>query len=211
MAHQSTLVRLSKLIQQGVRIPKALILASRTGFNTGIKARQWDDLRFPASAVNPPGQVSDPDFDTTNGGWLFAAGGTEVLFLMAQLPHAWAEGTDLKPHVHWQKTTSAGGDVVWRFSYKWAKKGAVMDASFTDVDVTSVVSGTPDNDTANEHLITSFGALVATDVEVSDMLVIKLARIGGDGADTYGADARLLEFDIHHQIDSFGSNLEFSK
>ncbi len=33
----------------------------------------------------------------------------------------------------------------------------------------------------------------------------------GDNEDTYGADARLLEFDIHYQIDAGGSVGEFSK
>lgn len=171
----------------------------------------WDDLRFPASAVNPPGLVADPDFDAVNGGWLFAAAGTEVLFLMAQLPHAWREGTTLRPHVHWQKTTSAAGDVYWRLEYKWAPRAAVMDAAFTAMNATSPVSGTPDNDTANEHLITAFGDLAATGKAISDMLVMKLSRIGGDAADDYGDDCRLLEFDIHYVISSPGSVQEFVK
>ena len=142
---------------------------------------------------------------------LFAAGSSEIIFMLAQLPHCWAPGSDLKPHLHWQKTTSASGNVLWRFEYKWAPRAAVMDASFTAVDVSTPVAATPDNDTADEHLISAFGALSATGKEISDMLVIKLSRIGGDAADTYGADARLLEFDIHFQIDSFGSNQEFVK
>lgn len=177
------------------------------------QATCWDDMRFPASAVNPPGLVSDPDFDVVNGGWLFAAAGTEVVFVMAQLPHAWKERTELKPHVHWQKTTSAAGNVLWRLSYKWAPKGAVMDAAFTDLDSTTVVGGTPDNDTANEHLITGFASIAGTGKTISDMLVMKLSRIGGDGSDTYGADARLLEFDIHYMITIKmpGSTAEYQK
>lgn len=172
----------------------------------------WEDLRFPATAINPPGQAADPDFDFVNGGWLFGSGGTELLFFMAQLPHAWREETTLMPHVHWQKTTSAGGDVLWRFSYKWAPRATVMDAAFTDDDASTVAIGTPDNDTANEHLITPFSDLTAADKGISDMLACKLARIGGDGADTYGADARLLEFDIHYQLsDPPGSRLEYTK
>lgn len=116
------------------------------------------------------------------------------------------------PHVHWQKTTSAGGDVVWRFSYKWAPLATVMDAAFTDDDVSTVSAGTPDNDTADEHLITPFSNLSATGKTISDMLAIKISRIGADGADTYGADVRLLEFDMHYQLsDPPGSRLEYVK
>ena len=179
--------------------------------DTSEYCKPWDDLRFPASGFNPPGQASDPDYDTTNGGWLFDATGTEVLFMQAQMPHAWVEGSAIKPHVHWQKTTSASGNVLWRFSYKMAPIGEVMDAAFTDVDVTTTVAGTPDNDTANEHLISSFSELSMTGKSLSDMILIKLSRIGGDASDTYAADARLLEFDIHYQINSLGSEQEFVK
>lgn len=171
----------------------------------------WDDLRFPASAVNPPGQASDPDFDTVNGGWLFASNGTELVFLMAQMPHQWVEGTAIYPHVHWQKTTSAGGDVLWRLEYKMAPIGEVMDSSFTALDVSTVVDGTPDLDTANQHLISAFASIDMTGRDLSDMLVMKFSRIGSDGDDTYGADARMLEFDIHFEIDSLGSAEEFSQ
>ncbi len=176
-----------------------------------VKDPQWDDLRFPASAVNPPGQASDPDFDTTNGGWLFDDNSTEIVFLMAQMPHAWRQGTTLKPHVHWQKTTSAGGDVYWQLDYKKAPIGEVMDAAFTTIYSTTVATGTPDNDTANEHLITPLGDIAMPGGELSDMLIMKLSRFGSNGADTYGADARLLEFDIHYEIDGFGSGREFIK
>lgn len=171
----------------------------------------WDDLRFPASAANPPGLASDPDYDTTSGGWLFAATGTELLFFQGQLPHAYAEYTGITPHVHWMKTTSASGNVVWEFAYKKARIGEVMDAAFTTVTASTTVNGTPDNDTADEHLITSFGEMEEGSFEISDMLLMKVSRLGGDGSDTYAADARLIEFDIHLRHDQLGSSGEFYK
>lgn len=209
MAHPATLTRIAKLVRQGLRVPEALSKASQLGYSSGSKARQWEDLRFSGASLQTHSLY--PDFDATNGVWLFDATNTELVYQQAQMPHSWAEGTTLMPHVHWQKTTSASGNVMWRFSYKWAPIGEVMDAAFTDVDSTEVVPATPDNDTADEHLITTFGSLDATGKSMSDMLLLKIARIGGDAADTYGADARLLEVDIHYQIDSFGSNQEYTK
>jgi len=171
----------------------------------------WDDLRFPAAAVNPPGQASDPDRESTTGAWLFAQTGTETLFYWVQLPHGYAEYTEIIPHVHWMKTTSASGDVVWEFGYRKARIGEVMDAAYTTTTASSTVTGTPDNDTADEHLITSFGEIGLTDLEISDMLLIRLSRLGSDGSDTYGADARLVEFDIHYRIDQAGSAAQFAK
>ena len=177
----------------------------------GTLTDAYDDLRFPATAVNPPGAASDPDWDTTTPGWLFDASSTEIIHLIAQLPHQWHVGTDLEPHVHWMKTTSADGNVYWRLEYKWAGIGEVLDTNWTTVNVTTTVAGTPDNDTANEHLISSFGSIDTTGKGISDILLMKLSRIGGDGSDTYGADARFLEFDIHYAIDGFGSDGVYTK
>jgi hypothetical protein len=171
----------------------------------------WDDLRAPASAINPPGAVSDPDIDTTIGGLLFAASGTEIVYLQMQFPHTWAEETYIVPHVHWQKTTSAAGDVMWQLEYRWAPINEVMDAAWTTLTASNAVDGTTDTDEANKHLITSFGRVETAGKQVSDMLIIRLARLGDDAGDTYGADARLLEFDIHYQVNSLGSDYEFVK
>ena len=171
----------------------------------------WDDLRFPVTAINPPGAASDPDIDTTNGTLLFAANGTETIFVTAQLPHTWYAGTDIVPHVHWMKTTSATGNVVWELAYKWVPIGEVIDASFTVLTVSATVAGTPDTDTAGKHLISSFGNVSTTGKDISDHLILRVSRLGGDASDTYGADAELMEFDIHYQKNSLGSNEPFAK
>jgi len=177
--------------------------------NTSQYEANWDDLRFPASAVNPPGQAADPDFDTTNGTWLFAASGTEVIFLIAQMPHAWKEGSTIKPHVHWYKTTSASGNVYWQLDYKKFPIGEVGDAAFTTIASATAVTG--DDDTAQQHILTAFPDVTMSGMTLSDMLIMKLSRIGGDAADTYGADAALMEFDIHYQIDTLGSEQLYIK
>ena len=179
--------------------------------NTSEFEANWDDLRFPATAINPPGQASDPDVEATTGLLLFAAAGTETIFALVQMPHSWKEGSVVKPHVHWQKTTSADGDVYWQLDYKKIPIGDVMDAEFTTLSATTPVSGTPDNDTANEHLLTSFADIDMTGLTLSDCLLCKISRIGGNAADTYGADARLLEFDIHFQINTLGSEQLYTK
>ena len=85
-----------------------------------------------------------------------------------------------------------------------------MDASWTTLESSTVVGGTPDNDTADQHLITSLGEISGSGKGISDMLIMKLSRLGSDAADTYGADCRLLEYDIHVYM-NHGSELEFSK
>jgi len=177
----------------------------------GRSKTTWDDLRFPVSAINPPGLASDPDVDNTNGYFLFDAAGTELVFLVAQLPHSYKPGSTLRPHLHWAKSTSAAGNVMWQLDYKWAKIGEVIDASFTTLSTTSAVAGTPDTNAAGKHLISSFGDISGAGAQLSDILVMKLSRIGGNAADTYGADAIMFEFDIHFESDISGSQNEYSR
>jgi len=173
---------------------------------------RWDDLRFPSQGINPPGAVTDPDLESTTGLWLFAAAGTETLAGIAQMPHAWKQGTDISPHVHWQKTTSASGNVYWQLDYEIVNNGDTATMAYgTTLSTTSAVAGTPDTDTANKVLISSFGTIDMSAYDISCLVVWKLSRIGGDAADTYGADARLLEFDIHYQSDSLGSVALYEK
>jgi len=173
----------------------------------------WDDLRFPAQGINPPGVASDPTVEANTGLLLFSPTLTNVVAGVAQLPHSWVEGSVVVPHVHWQKTTSEAGGVLWRFSYdNIVNPGEVSLLTYTGlVDALTPVNGTPDDNTANRNLISSFGNLDMTGKRVSCCILWKLARIGDDGTDTYGAPARLVEFDIHYQLDGVGSRQEFIK
>jgi len=60
-------------------------------------------------------------------------------------------------------------------------------------------------------LLTNFTAIPMTGQTLSSCVLLEVARIGGDELDTYAADARLLEFDLHVEIDSLGSAAEFVK
>lgn len=176
---------------------------------------RWDDLRFPSQGIRitGPGGAWPPDTDTTTALLLFDGGRTEMIGGVAQLPHAWKEYSTVKPHVHWSKTTTGGGgDVRWVIDYEVWNNGDVSTLTYSNqLVVTSSVAGTPDNDTANELLISSFGDIDMTGIEASGMIFWRISREGGDAADTYSADARLIEFDIHYEVDSFGSSREFVK
>ena len=166
----------------------------------------WDDLRFPVSTINPPGAVSDPDIDTADGTLLFDDSATEIVFMQVQMPHAWKTGSPISPHVHWCKTSSASGAVSWNLSYRWADIGDVFGAWSTADKATLQIT---DGDTEDQHALSEFSEIVPPANGVSSMFLIKLYRDGSD--DTYAADAKLLEFDIHYQIDSRGSDTEYTK
>lgn len=175
-----------------------------------LKDTSWEDLRFPAQGINPPGAVSDPDVESTTGFLLFDPSGTEVIAGVAQMPHSWKEGTSIYPHVHWCKTTSAAGNVLWQLDYEVVNNGSVATMAYgSQLQAPAAASSTPDSNTANKVLISGFGEAAMTGMTVSCLIIWKLSRIGG--SDTYGADARLFELDFHYEIDSFGSNTEYTK
>jgi hypothetical protein len=172
----------------------------------------WQALRFPATGINPPGAARTPDRDTTYGWLTFSASAVNTVAVVVQLPHGlWQSKTQptvISPHIHWMKSTSAPGNAVWRLQYRWVKIGQVMDADWTTPAVATVATGTPDTNTANKHLISSFGGISTphSSIRDADMLVMTLSRLGNDKADTYGAEAILLEFDIHVPLQSFAAD-----
>jgi hypothetical protein len=181
--------------------------AAEAAYLQRVIGPKWDDLRFPAQAVNPPGAVSDPDVDSSDGCLLFDAAGVEVIFVAAQLPHGWLSGTPIRPHVHWVKTTSAEGDVVWGLKYRWAAPGQTLTDWSASYSLATVTAG--DADTADHHALASFPELTIRG-GASTMILFEIARIGSSEDDTYAADAKLLEFDLHYQTGSAGTTNEFT-
>lgn len=160
----------------------------------------YDDLRFPATAINPAGLTSPMTFDTTNIGFLANATATQSIGIIAQLPHSWKQESTIRPHIHWMPTTTNTGNVLWRMEYKWTNINDTESGSWTTLDILGAGSGT-----AFKHQLISFGAISGVGMKISSILSIKISRIGGDASDTYTADALLKEVDIHFEIDSVGS------
>jgi hypothetical protein len=79
--------------------------------------------------------------------------------------------------------------------------GQVFTAWSDAIPGTLVVS---DSDTADKHALTSFEMPIILG-RPSHMFLFELSRIGGDAADTYAADAKLIEFDVHYYAGSAGT------
>ena len=170
--------------------------------NVGFEVdAQSEDLRFPVSGINPPGAASDPARDTTDGRLAFSATVDNVIAIQAQMPHAWAEGTAITPHLHWSPTNTNTGNVKWRLEYKISDVDGTFPGSWTTVDILDAGDGV-----ADQHQLASFGEIAMSDNHISCMLLIKISRLATDIQDTYNADAKLNEFDIHYLANSLGSN-----
>ena len=182
-------------------------------------AKTWEDLRIIPGAFQFPG-VADPTLEDWQPG---GAGATfkvykflknDEVHFTCQIPHNYQEGSDIKPHIHWtpcdRGVAENGNTVGWKIDYSWANTDAVFAASAT-VDLSHACSGTDDL-----HELTASGTITGTNKTISSILVIRLYRSDTNGDDTWvGATAALspaiLEFDIHYEIDSLGSDLELVK
>jgi len=166
----------------------------------------WDDLRFPAAGINPPGAASDPARDTDDGRLVFSATLENIIAVQVQMPHQWKEGSTIHCHVHWGPTTAGAGNVRWQLLYKVANINEAFPAGWSTLVATVAASGV-----ADQHQISPIGTIDMTGKTLSSMLLIKLSRLGADGLDTYAGTVKLNEFDIHFEIDGLGSGEEYVK
>ena len=170
-----------------------------------MQTESWDDLRTPATAIPLQGQSGDPDVDT-DGTLLFDDSTAEQVALIYQLPHAWVEGTGVRFHVHWSKSTDATGDVVWEEKHRIIKNGSVPGAWTTFAAATSRSQTIASNQAV---LIDGFTEIDMTGCVGSSMLHVIVRRNPDATGDTYAADARLFDADVHYRVHGLGSEQEY--
>ena len=172
---------------------------------------RWDDLRFPADGINPPGAASDPTRSTTTGLLEFSGIADNVIAGVAQMPHAWAAGTPVHPHLHLRFTTSTAGAVNtrWLFEYDIANvNDDFVNASGTYTTLSTMTVPNPHN--VNKHVIAAWPALDMAGKRESAVILWRISRLAAsDPLDDDGAACEMLEFDIHHQINKWGTIVEY--
>lgn len=175
----------------------------------------WDDLRIPGEALGraasapelatfgPSGSLQAYTFDGDDAGGLTL----EQVYFSIQLPHNYKQGTAIYPHVHWTPTTAGTGNVEWFLEYSWSNRTDAFTAPLT-ISGVGAASGA-----AWTHTMTNIGTMPidGTGKTISSMLECRLYRDPADEHDTYAADAAILEFDVHYEIDSCGSSSETAK
>jgi hypothetical protein len=170
---------------------------------------RWDDLRFPAQGINPPGAASDPGVDSATGLLVFSGLQDNVIVGAAQMPHTWLPGSVVRPHIHLRFPTEAVADTRWRFEYDTANvTGLFTNASGTYTTLSTITVANPAN--ADRHTIGNFGDLSMTGFRESAIILWKVSRLASsDVLDTDGNDCLLLEFDIHFQVHKEGTVPEY--
>ena len=165
---------------------------------------RYNDIvfEFTPTRVNPT--TSRPDFDYTNIGLLFPRNdSSEAIFITVQLPHSWKEGTTIFPHVHVRQ--SASQQAVFKADYIWYNAGDIIPTVWQTYIMNEYamdyVSG------SIFQIVKGANGIDGTGKEISSILKIKLYR----DDNVYVGDMLADQFDIHIEIDAFGSLTQYEK
>ena len=169
---------------------------------------RWDDERIPIGGMVLSGgnQPTVGIFIGAISTLLFAPAALNEVFLTIQIPHRYAEGTDIIPHLHWAPINANAGNVRWGLEYAWENVDSQFSAPTTTIEVTEAADLV-----GGGHQVATFGTVSGSGKLISSMLCCRLYRDGADVLDTYAFNAAMLEFDIHYQVNSRGSRQEFIK
>lgn len=171
---------------------------------------RWDDLRVPAQNTKLNPSKSEPNFESfTDGLFVYKFDSSnaddESIHFVVQLPHAWKEGSAIRPHLHWCGDNANAGNVYWSFEYSCISINGTFPSSTTS-EVLDANTG------SLQHNIVSFDEIDMTGKKISSMIVCRLTRRSTSQAtDTYNGNACFLEFDFHYQTDGTGSQAELTK
>jgi hypothetical protein len=165
-------------------------------------ATTFDDITFEMTPSRQ-GQQSKPDWDATNLGFLFPRNDTsEYVDIIVQMPHRWKEGSTIYPHVHCVQSNN--GQAVFKMDYKWYNQGDAIPVGTTTY-------------TMQTYLITYVSGSICqlihgegidgTGYTFSSLLKLRLYRDDNG----YVGDILVDQFDIHFEIDSFGTSSQYAK
>jgi len=159
----------------------------------------WDDLMFPFETGQNAG-TAYPLFNADSMYYSFVIDTTGVSkcikYFTVQLPHKWA-GTNILPHVHYKHETAVGSP-TFKVKYKWYDTlGSTQSGwKWLTMDQTT---GTTDK---TVQMCYSTSGISPQNFGISSICLIQVyltARTGTGNVNAY-------QFDIHYEIDGFGSN-----
>jgi len=156
-------------------------------------------LTGPAATI--PVANSEGDFFT----WDFSKTAKKSVFYTMNVPHRWAEATDMEVHIFWFGDTNAANSALfvrWGFEYKGIVAGEAVTGAGTNYtqDVDELDAG---NYTAGDLIETIMTTKILEGaLETHDQLGIEFFRDGAN--DDYDDEARLIAVHILYTQDKLG-------
>lgn len=164
-------------------------------------------LESPASDITQNDAEGSVDFDD-------ACTLADYVVINVQMPHKSKFGAAIFPHVHWWQNASAVPN--WLIQYRWQAQGVAKTTTWTSLVLASN-EATYTSGILNQITGTVAGITPPVGAGLSDIVQFRLIRDTANasglfaGVDPYTGDAQAVNFDIHVEIDSFGSHEEYVK
>lgn len=167
-------------------------------------AKVWEDLNFdPDSSGGPP--VTLPDYVTINNviHREFTAANNQICGSNKEIPHAYALGTTMHPHMHvFLKGGESAGTTGAGFTFYWELR---QSTGTTTGSVT--LSATSAELTTGTHKINIYDATgFAGPAGKGANLAMTIARTAGDAGDVI-----VTTYGVHYQLDTVGSREMMTK
>lgn len=168
-------------------------------------ATAWDDLLVEMKE-SLKGTKVKPDWDDTNFGFLFPQNDTsEYVVFNVQLPHKWKEGSTVYPHVHIFQDQNA--TPTFKIDYRWVNIGDAVPSFTTGYTMGTMIGSQTWTSGMLHRVVGNATGISGSRKTMSSMLQVKLYR--DDNA--YTGDCLVVSFDVHIEVDSFGSSAEYTK
>lgn len=142
---------------------------------------------------------------------VFEEGQHDEVHFELQIPHTYKEGSNIYPHVHWTPITTEAGNVVWELEYAWSNINGTFGAPGNMASAATAAGGTAWVHKMTDLLEGGNNYIDGTGKTISSMLVCRLHRNAGEGSDSLTEGVAFLEFDVHYEIDTLGSNTASTK
>lgn len=169
-------------------------------------ATVFDDCAVDLGAIKPPAS-GPPTYTAYKGSEVatFSASATNTLNFRIQVPHSYKEGSDIFCHFHAAYPNGNSGNSRWQLSYSWAN----VDTAFPTATTILATFAAPA--VTDKSVIHNFGTISGAGKTISSVLLMSLARLGADGADTYASVIYGTSADIHFEKNTEGSRTEYTK
>lgn len=175
----------------------------------------WLDEKGQLSSAKIASPSSKVVQDSAESAYYFKDDATpsDYLWVNIQLNHDRKLTSKIYPHLHWWQTSATIPN--WLVSYRWQIQGQVKTTDWSSVPWTTHAF---EWTTGTLNQITSFTAITPPSGSgLSDILQIRIIRDTANasgllaGSDGLAGNVYVNDFDIHKEIDTLGSNTEYSK
>lgn len=141
-----------------------------------LSSRQFGDWSWAGQGINPVGSASPAVLtEVLLNEWHYVFGNTNFMaFPDLQLPHEYAEGTAIQPHIHVSATTAAAATGTFTFRFNGVLSGGSNEPPEAELVLTAAVS-IPANKARFGYVFPFNGVIPGAGRKISSLATITLS------------------------------------